>query len=84
MATSYGTTIPGLVTLRVSRSGDHALVRIWIGQTGSAGLTGELRMTREDWRMFRALLPEYAPQRMSIYYADGGVFEWLTSAGGAG
>lgn len=80
MATSFGSAIPSLVTLRVYRAGAHVKVRVWIGQEGSAGLAGELTMTPGDWRLFRALLPSHDPRRLEIRYADG-VSEWLT--GGA-
>lgn len=80
MAVPFGSAIPSLVTLRVHRAGDHVQVRIWIGQTGSAGLCGQLHMTREDWRLFRALLPEYDPKRMSIWYGPD-AWEWLQTGG---
>jgi hypothetical protein len=79
MAVPFGTAIPGLVTLRVYRAGEHARVRVWVGQDGSAGLTGELVMTPADWRQFRALLPERDPRRLAIHYANGEVFDWLTT-----
>lgn len=80
MATSFGTTAKGVVTLRVYRAGAHVRVRVWIGQEGSAGLTGELTMTPADWRQFRALLPAHAPDRLEIRYADN-VFEWINRGG---
>lgn len=79
MAVSFGTTIPGLVTLRVYRAGEHARVRVWIGQDGSAGLAGELTMTRADWKLLRAVLPDHDPKRIAIHYQDGDVFDWLTT-----
>ncbi len=81
MATSFGTTARGRVTIRVYRAGAHVRVRVWAGQEGSAGLAGELTMQPADWRMFRALLPEYAPDRLTVWYADG-VYEWINSNGG--
>lgn len=79
MAVSFGSCIPSLVTLRVSRAGDHAIVRVFVGREGAAALTGRLTMTRDDWRRFRALLPQHDPQRLAIHYADGEVFDWLTA-----
>lgn len=77
MATSFGTSIPTVVVYRVRRDRAIVRVRVHIGETGGQ-YVGELALRPSEFHAWRRTLRDFAPDRFSIWYAEG-AFEWLQS-----
>lgn len=77
--------VPRVLKVKVLRDGDHARVRVYMGQEGSPGYCGELMFRPDEYRELRDVLmlgiQSPGPKASISYEGDAG--EWLNPSGRA-